>query len=144
MKKPVLSLGLLLFASALAGAQQKSPSGQKSTDSAASARAVAAPDSSPTVAPGKGTAEIQRSVEQLAMAMQSVMQRIASDPALRVAAVQTAAALIATAETALDQNAGTVREVLKAAAERLRAESGTGLEPATPRQAPPKKTPSQK
>ncbi len=138
MKKLVLSLGPLVFASALAGAQQKPPSGQKSPDSAASARAVAAADSSSSVAPGTGTAEIQRSVEQLAMAMQSVMQRIASDPALRVAAVQTAAALIATAQNALDQNAGTVREALKAAAVRLKAESGTGLEPATTRQAPPK------
>jgi hypothetical protein len=63
--------------------------------------------------------ELQRALDQLAATMATLGQRIANDPALRVAALQAANRAVSVAQVMVEQNSAVLQDALKAAAERI-------------------------
>jgi hypothetical protein len=63
--------------------------------------------------------ELQRALEQLAATMAALGQRIANDPALRVAALQAATRAVSVAQVMVEQNSTVLQDALKAAAEKI-------------------------
>jgi hypothetical protein len=77
------------------------------------------------------TPELERSLEQLAGTLSALATRIAGDPELRLSAARAANGLADVAHVVITEQAGLLREVLRAAAERLAT-----LPPAEPTRAP--------
>lgn len=69
----------------------------------------------------KPSPELQKSLDDLAAAVQALALRIASDPELRAAAIQAASSFVATAQQAVAEQSVALQEGLKAAAERIAA-----------------------
>ena len=63
--------------------------------------------------------ELQRALDQLAATMAGLGQRIANDPALRVAALQAATRAVSVAQVMVEQNSVVLQDALKAAAEKI-------------------------
>ena len=63
--------------------------------------------------------ELQEALDRLAVSLSTVAARIASDPELRLAAVQTAEGLLGVAQVTLEQQATQIQEALREMAERL-------------------------
>jgi hypothetical protein len=71
----------------------------------------------------KPSPELQRSLDELAAAVQALAQRIASDPELKAAAIQVASGLVTTAHQVVSEQSVVIQEALKTAAERISAQS---------------------
>ena len=69
----------------------------------------------------KPSPELQKSLEDLAAALQALGQRIASDPQIRAAAIQVASGAVTTAQQVVAEQSVHIEEALKAAAERISA-----------------------
>jgi hypothetical protein len=69
----------------------------------------------------KPSPELQKSLEDLAAALQALGQRIASDPQIRAAAMQVASGAVTTAQQVVAEQSVHIEEALKAAAERISA-----------------------
>jgi len=69
----------------------------------------------------KPSPELQKSLEDLAAALQAVGQRIASDPQIRAAAMQVASGAVTTAQQVVAEQSVHIEEALKTAAERISA-----------------------
>ena len=69
----------------------------------------------------KASPELQKSLEELAAALQALAQRIASDPQVRTAAMQVASGAVTTAQQVVAEQSVHIQEALKAAAERISA-----------------------
>ncbi|MFL5487808.1 MAG: hypothetical protein ACJ78R_06175 [Gemmatimonadaceae bacterium] len=69
----------------------------------------------------KPSAELQRSLEELAAAVQALAQRIASDPQIKAAAMQVASGAVTTAQQVVAEQSVTIQEALKKAAENITA-----------------------
>lgn len=63
--------------------------------------------------------ELQEALDRLAVSLSAVATRIASDPELRLAAVQTAEGLLGVAQVTLEQQTTQIQEALRQMAERL-------------------------
>jgi hypothetical protein len=63
--------------------------------------------------------ELQRALDQLAATMAALGQRIANDPALRVAALRAAERAVSFAQVMVEQNSVVLQDALKAAAEKI-------------------------
>jgi hypothetical protein len=101
--------------------------------------ALAAPSAAPSqqpvnasVAKSKGKAdadtvdfqpspELQKSLEDLAAALQALAMRIASDPQVKTAAMQVASGAVSTAQQVVAEQSVHIQEALKAAAARISA-----------------------
>ncbi len=73
----------------------------------------------------KPSPELQKSLDELAAAMQALMLRIATDPQLKAAAIQVASGVVNTAQQVVTEQAVVLQGALKTAAERIAAESAS-------------------
>jgi hypothetical protein len=71
----------------------------------------------------KPSPELQRSLDELAEAVQALAHRITSDPELKAAALQVATGLVTTAHQVVTEQSVVIQEALKTAAERISAQS---------------------
>jgi hypothetical protein len=71
----------------------------------------------------KPSPELQRSLDELAAAVQALALRITSDPELKAAAIQVASGLVTTAHQVVTEQSVVIQEALKTAAERIAAQS---------------------
>ena len=69
----------------------------------------------------KPSPELQKSLEELAAALQALGQRIASDHQIRAAAMQVASGAVTTAQQVVAEQSVHIEEALKTAAERISA-----------------------
>jgi hypothetical protein len=69
----------------------------------------------------KPSPELQKSLDDLAAAVQALALRVASDPQLRAAAILAASSFVATAQQAVAEQSVALQEGLKVAAERIAA-----------------------
>ena len=67
----------------------------------------------------KPSPELQKSLDALAAAVQALAIRVATDPELRMAAIQVASGFVLTAQQAVVENSRVIQEALKTAAERI-------------------------
>ncbi len=67
----------------------------------------------------KPSPELQKSLDALAAAVQALAIRVATDPELRMAAIQVASGFVLTAQQAVVENSAVIQEALKTAAERI-------------------------
>jgi hypothetical protein len=67
----------------------------------------------------KVSPELEKSLDDLAQAVQSLALRIANDPHLRAAAVQVATGFVATAQQVVAEQGEAIEHALKTAAERI-------------------------
>ena len=71
----------------------------------------------------KPSPELQRSLDDLAAAVQALAHRITSDPELKAAALQVATGLVTTAHQVVSEQSVVIQEALKTAADRISAQS---------------------
>ncbi len=69
----------------------------------------------------KPSPELQKSLEDLAAALQALGQRIANDPQIKSAAMKVASGAVTTAQQVLAEQSVHIQEALKTAAERISA-----------------------
>ena len=69
----------------------------------------------------KPSPELQKSLDDLAAAMQGLATRIANDPQLKTAAMNVASGFVATAQQVIAEQSVAIEEALKTAAERINA-----------------------
>ena len=69
----------------------------------------------------KPSPELQKSLEELAAALQTLALRIANDPQVKTAAMQVASGAVTTAQQVIAEQSVHIQEALKAAAERISA-----------------------
>jgi hypothetical protein len=69
----------------------------------------------------KPSPELQKSLQDLAAALQALAQRIASDPQVKSAAMQVASGAVITAQQVIAEQSVHIQEALKAAADRISA-----------------------
>lgn len=122
MKRIAILLVLLIglaTTSAARSQQPTAPSGAKSP--AASADSVSF----------KPSPELQKSLEDLAKAVQALATRIASDPEIKSAAIQVASGLVNTAQQVVAEQSVVIQHALKTASERISA-----TDPAAPDRTP--------
>ncbi len=67
----------------------------------------------------KPSPELQKSLDELAAAVQALALRIASDPELKSAAMQVASGVVSTAHQVVTEQSVVLQEALKTAAERI-------------------------
>jgi hypothetical protein len=81
----------------------------------------------------KPSAELQKSLDELAAAVQALALRIANDPHLRSAALQVATGFINAAQQVVEENSVVIQEALKTAADRIATAETTRKGPTTKR-----------
>ena len=69
----------------------------------------------------KPSPELQKSLEDLAKAVQSLAQRIADDPEIKAAAYHVASGVVNTAQQVIVEQSAAIQQALKTAAERISA-----------------------
>jgi uncharacterized protein (DUF1501 family) len=69
----------------------------------------------------KPSAELQKSLDQLAASVQALAQRIASDPEIKTAAMNVASGFVTTAQQVIAEQSGVLEEALKKAAQQINA-----------------------
>lgn len=112
MKKIALLFVLVigLAAASAARSQQPATPGQNKAPSTVTDTVVFKP-----------SPELQKSLDDLAAAMQALAQRIANDPEIKSAAMNVASGLVTTAQQVMTEQSGAIEEALKTAAERISA-----------------------
>ena len=71
----------------------------------------------------KPSPELQKSLDDLAAAMQALAVRIATDPELKAAAMHVASGFVTTAQQVVVEQSAVLQEALKTAGERIAAQS---------------------
>lgn len=71
----------------------------------------------------KPSPELQKSLDELAAAVQALALRIASDPELKAAAMQVASGFVNTAQQVITEQSVVLQDALKTAADRIAAQS---------------------
>ncbi len=79
----------------------------------------------------KLTPELQKSLDDLARAVEALALRIANDPAVRSAAVQVATGFVTTAQKVVAEQSDVIQEALRTAAERIATAETTQRKPPT-------------
>ena len=69
----------------------------------------------------KASPELQKSLDDLAAAMQALALRIANDPEIKAAAIHVASGLVNTAQQVVNEQSVVLQEALKTAGERISA-----------------------
>jgi hypothetical protein len=113
MKRIALLLVLLIGLAATSAARSQQPSTK------------APPAKSPTVTKDsvsfKPSPELQKSLDDLAAAVQALAVKIASDPEIKTAAMQVASGFVNTAQQVVAEQSVAIQDALKTAAERISA-----------------------
>jgi predicted transcriptional regulator len=78
--------------------------------------------------------ELQKSLDELAIAVQALAHRVATDPQLRAAAMQVASGFVVTAQQVVTEQSVALQEALKTAAEKISTVQTT--EKRNPKKAP--------
>jgi len=73
----------------------------------------------------KPSPELQKSLDDLAAAVQALALRIASDPELKAAAMQVASGFVNTAQQVVTEQSVVLQDALKTAADRIAASQGS-------------------
>jgi hypothetical protein len=76
----------------------------------------------------KPSPELQKSLDDLAAAVQALVHRIASDPKIKAAAVQVATGAVTTAQQVVAEQSVNIADALKKAAESISASQATSPE----------------
>jgi hypothetical protein len=63
--------------------------------------------------------ELQKSLDELAVAVQALALQVATDPQLRAAAIQVASGVVVTAQQVITEHSVALQEALKTAAEKI-------------------------
>jgi DNA-directed RNA polymerase subunit L len=113
MKRIALLFVLVMGLAAASAARSQQPGNR----SVAKPNAKAATDT----VDFKPSPELQKSLEDLAAALQTLAMRIASDPQVKTAAMQVASGAVTTAQQVIAEQSVHIQEALKAAAERISA-----------------------
>ena len=111
MKRIAILLVLLIGLATTSAARSQQP------DSPSKAKASAQDDS----VSFKPSPELQKSLQDLALAVQSLAQRIASDPEIKAAAVRVASGLVTTTQQVVEEESGAIQQALKSAADKIAA-----------------------
>jgi len=112
MKRLALLLVLVLGLAATSAARSQQPA--KDAGSKAKAGVTDTVDLKPS-------RELEKSLEDLAAAVQALAVRIASDPQIKAAAMQVASGAVTTAQQVVAEQSVQIQEALKTAAERISA-----------------------
>ena len=116
MKRIALLFVLIMGLAAASAARSQQPG----NESVAKSKGKAAADT----VDFKPSPELQKSLEDLAAALQALAMRIASDPQVKTAAMQVASGAVTTAQQVVAEQSVHIQEALKAAAERISASQG--------------------
>lgn len=73
----------------------------------------------------KPSPELQKSLDELAAAVQALALRVANDPQLRAAAIQVAAGFVATAQHVVTEQSVVIEDALRKAADRIATVQGS-------------------
>ncbi|HEX2602007.1 MAG TPA: hypothetical protein VHL32_07800 [Gemmatimonadaceae bacterium] len=111
MKRIAILLVLLIGLATTSAARSQQP------DNPSKAKASAQDDS----VSFKPSPELQKSLQDLALAVQSLAQRIASDPEIKAAAVRVASGLVTTTQQVVEEESGAIQQALKSAADKIAA-----------------------
>jgi hypothetical protein len=111
MKRIAILLVLLIGLATTSAARSQQP------DNPSKAKASAQDDS----VSFKPSPELQKSLQDLALAVQSLAQRIASDPEIKAAAVRVASGLVTTTQQVVKEESGAIQQALKSAADKIAA-----------------------
>ena len=124
-----LALLLVLFAAfaAASAARSQQPAGKGSASSSTKGGAQIADSVKFRPSP-----ELQKSLDELAAAVQALVIRIASDPQIRADAMRVASGLVSTTQRVVTEQSVVLQGALKTAADRIAAAQST------PHQAPKK------
>ena len=95
---------------------------QPATKSPSASQQVVQPEDSLKLKPSP---ELQKSLDELAAAMQALAHRIVNDPELKVAALQVATGVVNTASQVVSEQSVVLQEALKTAAERISSQSAS-------------------
>ena len=100
--------------------------GLASTSAARSQQPTSSPSAKSPVATSdsvsfKPSPELQKSLEDLAQAMQSLALKITTDPEIKAAAISVASGFVTTAQQVLTEQSDVIQQALKTAAERISA-----------------------
>ena len=112
MKRFALLLVLFACLATTSAARSQQPTAKTST----AGRQSAQRDDSLKLKPSP---ELQRSLDELAAAVQALALRITSDPELKAAAMQVAAGFVTTAHQVVTEQSVVIQEALKTAADRI-------------------------
>ena len=112
MKRIALLLVLVVGLAATSAARSQQPTVKGSVK--------AAPAVHDTVS-FKPSPDLQKSLDSLAIAVQSFALRIASDPQIKAAAMQVASGFVTTAQQVVAEQSVAIEDALKAAADRIAA-----------------------
>ena len=112
MKRILLLFVLVMGLTAASAARSQQPANEPSPKSKAHAADTVDFKPSP---------ELQKSLEDLASAVQALALRIASDPQIKAAAMQVASGAVSTAQQVISEQSVHIEEALKTAAERISA-----------------------
>ena len=112
MKRFALLLVLFACLATTSAARSQQPTAKTSTAGKQSAQR----DDSLKLKPSP---ELQRSLDELAAAVQALALRITSDPELKAAAMQVAAGFVTTAHQVVTEQSVVIQEALKTAADRI-------------------------
>jgi hypothetical protein len=115
MKRIALLFVLVMGLAAASAARSQQPG----NDSATKAKRKAVADT----VDFKPSPELQKSLEDLAAAVQALALRIAQDPQVKAAAMQVASGAVTTAQQVIAEQSVHIQEALKAAADRISAQS---------------------
>jgi ABC-type glycerol-3-phosphate transport system substrate-binding protein len=110
MKRLALLMVLVLGLAAASAARSQQPSGEPTPKSKAQPRDTVDFKPSP---------ELQKALEDLAAAVQSLALRIASDPQIKAAAMNVASGAVTTAQQVVSEQSVHIQEALKTASERI-------------------------
>jgi hypothetical protein len=111
MKRIAILLVLLIGLATTSAARSQQP------DNPSKAKASAQDDS----VSFKPSPELQKSLQDLALAVQSLAQKIASDPEIKAAAVRVASGLVTTTQQVVEEESGAIQQALKSAADKIAA-----------------------
>ena len=111
MKRIAILLVLLIGLATTSAARSQQP------DSPSKSRASAPTDS----VVFKPSPELQKSLADLARAVQALAQRIASDPEIKAAAVNVASGLVTTTQQLVAEESVAIEQALKTAADKISA-----------------------
>ena len=114
MKRLALLLCLVAGLAATSAARSQQPS----TKAQAPERRTIQRDDSLKIKPSP---ELQKSLDELSVAVQALALRIASDPELKAAAMKVASGMVNTAQQVVSEQTVVLHEALKTAAERIAA-----------------------
>ncbi|HJQ55159.1 MAG TPA: hypothetical protein VJ825_15065 [Gemmatimonadaceae bacterium] len=111
MKRIAILLVLLIGLATTSAARSQQPDSQSKSTASIKSDSVTF----------KPSPELQRSLEDLARAVQALAQRITSDPEIKAAAVNVASGLVTTTQQVVAEESVAIQQVLKTAADRISA-----------------------